>query len=575
MTLAERFARVQLAQDLTLSNELEVFKALPFADQCQTAVAFGKAHLGKKFLDVWHQEPRWLQWVLKNYEDSKKVEHLKLFHFVQVMLEQEETGIMPKPVNKGSQAIPKAKAKGKSSHHMPETENHAETVHLCAGGRRGALGHHQQPSSPRRSDRSSAGKDASCGECTDRNPDPAASSLLDAREIDRSYHAAGDDNDECDDVLFTCTQQQKFKVQLQELIKRFETELLVTQHQNQKHGKPLHLVEVFCGPKSELTRQTLQLKGNAVRFGLDQGDLSSSDGRRKLFETIVIHKPKHIWLSPTCGPWCSWSVLNESKSMDMFQKIQSQREDHLYQIAIGIVLLRHQVTARRHLHWEQPRKSLMFRSPLLQELTNSTYAAEFDMCRLGELKDPVTQKLIQKSMTVQTTSKSMFEGLHGRHCTRNHEHQRLEGSVSLNNHQVRRTAYSENYPRKFARAVAKILVSVRTNTESPRGYQRWDHVFAAVDSKRKRTEADGNHRATKYLKPAAKLIAPNEMATKRRRLYQKSSEGSDSNHYQQLSQEIMQQVSQELPRVGRKEITNSNVKDKIQELLMTKLSIAL
>ena len=129
MTLAERFARVQLAQDLTLNNELEVFKALPFADQCQTAVAFGKAHLGKKFLDVWHQEPRWLQWVLKNYEDSKKVEHLKLFHFVQVMLEQEETGIMPKPVNKGSQAIPKAKAKGKSSHHMPETENHAEMVH--------------------------------------------------------------------------------------------------------------------------------------------------------------------------------------------------------------------------------------------------------------------------------------------------------------------------------------------------------------------------------------------------------------------------------------------------------------
>ena len=160
----------------------------------------------------------------------------------------------------------------------------------------------------------------------------------------------------------------------------------------------------------------------------------------KLFETIVIHKPKHIWLSPTCGPWCSWSVLNESKSMEMFQKIQSQREDHLYQIAIGIVLLRHQVAARRHLHWEQPRKSLMFRSPLLQELTNSTYAAEFDMCRLGELKDPITQKLIQKSMTVQTTSKSMFEGLHGRHCTRNHEHQRLEGSVSLNNHQVRRTA---------------------------------------------------------------------------------------------------------------------------------------
>ena len=129
MTLPERFARIQQAQDPTLSNELEVFKALSFEDQCHTAVAFGKAHLGKKFLDVWHQEPRWLQWVLKNYEDSKRVEHLKLFHFVQVMLEQEETGSMPKPVNKGYQASPKPKAKGKSSHHMPETENHAEAIH--------------------------------------------------------------------------------------------------------------------------------------------------------------------------------------------------------------------------------------------------------------------------------------------------------------------------------------------------------------------------------------------------------------------------------------------------------------
>ena len=129
MTLAERFARVQQAQEPAPNSELEVFKALPFEEQCHTAVAFGKAHLGKKFLDVWHQELRWLQWVLKNYEDSKKVEHLKLFHFVQVMLEQEETGNPTKPVHKGYQASPKPKAKGQSSHHMPEVGNHAEVIH--------------------------------------------------------------------------------------------------------------------------------------------------------------------------------------------------------------------------------------------------------------------------------------------------------------------------------------------------------------------------------------------------------------------------------------------------------------
>jgi len=129
-------------------------------------------------------------------------------------------------------------------------------------------------------------------------------------------------DDESGDTLYTFTQQQKFKVQLQELIKRFEIELLVAQHRNSKQGKQVHLVEIFCSSDSELTCQTNQLHGSAMRFGLAQGDLATPSGRKQLFETIVTHKPKHVWLSPTCGPWCSWSVLNESKSMMMFQHIQ-------------------------------------------------------------------------------------------------------------------------------------------------------------------------------------------------------------------------------------------------------------
>ena len=305
-------------------------------------------------------------------------------------------------------------------------------------GRRGTLGHHQPSASSARGDRGLADQDAQCRECPDRDSDTFASkvdpSARTPAEINRSMPGVSTSDDECDETMYTFTQQQKFKVQLQELVKRFEIELLVAQHRNTRQGKQVHLVEVFCSPNSELTRQTIQLHGSAMRFGLAQGDLATPSGRRQLFETIVTHKPKHVWLSPTCGPWCSWSVLNESKSMMMFQNIQQLREDHLYQIALGIVLLRHQTTNRRHLHWEQPRRSLMFKSPLLQELINATHAAEFDMCRMGELKDPISQKLIQKSMTVQTTSQRMYEGLHGRHCNRNHEHQRLEGSFMLNEH---------------------------------------------------------------------------------------------------------------------------------------------
>ena len=441
---------------------------------------------------------------------------------------------------------------------------------LPSRGRRSALGLHHPSACSARGDRGLADQDAQCRERPDRDSDTFASkvdpSAMTPVEINRSKPEVNTSDDECDDTLYACTQQQKFKVQLQELIKRFEIELLVAQHRNSKQGKQVHLVEVFCSPNSELTRQTNQLHGSAMRFVLAQGDLATPSGRRQLFETIVTYKPKHVWLSPTCGPWCSWSVLNESKSMMMFQNIQQLREEHLYQIALGIVLLRHQTTNRRHLHWEQPRRSLMFKSPLLQELINSTYAADFDMCRLGELKDPVSQKLIQKSMTVQTTSQHMYEGLHGRHCSRTHEHQRLEGSFMLNNHRMQRTAFSENYPRKFARAVAKILVNVSTNTEPPKGYQRWNHVLAASDLKRKSSGGDSLARAAKYLKPAAKLIDPHEMASKRRRLNQKVPDQSENKPISELSQDIMQLVSKELPRVGRKEITNNTIKRKIQEL---------
>lgn len=29
---------------------------------------------------------------------------------------------------------------------------------------------------------------------------------------------------------------------------------------------------------------------------------------------IALHRPQHLWVSPTCGPWSSWSHLNSSRS---------------------------------------------------------------------------------------------------------------------------------------------------------------------------------------------------------------------------------------------------------------------
>lgn len=69
------------------------------------------------------------------------------------------------------------------------------------------------------------------------------------------------------------------------------------QEQTHKIHKSIQLLEVFCSPDSELTNQTQNLGFQAIRHGMDQGDLSTADGRKTLFQKVVIFEPKNIFIS--------------------------------------------------------------------------------------------------------------------------------------------------------------------------------------------------------------------------------------------------------------------------------------
>ena len=159
----------------------------------------------------------------------------------------------------------------------------------------------------------------------------------------------------------------------------------------------------MCSSNSPITQQVLRCGHSAFRFGLEQGDLATSTGRSELFTLIARHRPKHLWYSPTCGPWSSWSQLNASRSLHHHQLYQQMRKDLQYQIALGIVLYRRQMETGNHFHWEQPQKSLMFQNPNLAEVHQHTQACQFDMCRAGSLVDPESQLPMKKGMTILTT----------------------------------------------------------------------------------------------------------------------------------------------------------------------------
>ena len=165
-------------------------------------------------------------------------------------------------------------------------------------------------------------------------------------------------------------------------------------------GKSIDLIEVFCSPDSNLTNQVNQLRGHALRFGLNQGDLQSPEGRKALMILLCRHSPKHLWLSPKCGPWSNWSRFNSQRSLKLWDQIQAERLDMLSQVALCLVLCRHQVRLSRHVHWEQPKGSLMLRLPHLQELTRYMQSAQPDMCMAGNLRDPVNQQLMKKGLNI-------------------------------------------------------------------------------------------------------------------------------------------------------------------------------
>eukprot|EP00438_Fugacium_kawagutii_P005439 Skav226195 [mRNA] locus=scaffold2212:160140:165589:- [translate_table: standard] len=323
------------------------------------------------------------------------------------------------------------------------------------------------------------------------------------------------------------------------------------------------LSEVFSSENSPLTQQVNHLNGKAFRFGYRQGDLETVSGRRHLFEQICRHRPRHIWYSPTCGPWSSWSNLNASRSLFHHELYQQIRSDMLYQVALGILLFRHQMASGDHFHWEQPGRSLMFRLSQMSEIHRYTRACELDLRRFG-LTDPQNGKPIKKSLIILTTNQSMFQRFHGLKCQHDHEHQTLEGSTNTSSGRVLRTQYSEVYPRRFARAVAHVLT--KQLQEWP---VNWQPGMLALQS----TEpclVSGIRKSTKAKFIRSDVIYPETRASpdaKRRKVTGKQGEMPSLESCQQ----VIQSVSSQTPRVGKVEITDHVIIQHLQDLFPNRI----
>ena len=217
------------------------------------------------------------------------------------------------------------------------------------------------------------------------------------------------------------------------------------------------LLEIYADPNSPLTNAAQAMGHFALRFTKQDGDLSTTEGQRKLWQLIDKYQPLNIWVAPECGPWGGWSRLNMFKSVTLFDRICSWQQQELKHVDLCAALCSFQKQRNREFHLEQPNGSTMPQLRQFQPIHSMTNRASFDMCMFG-LKHPQTRRFLRKSSQRFSTNWKFVQQLSKAKCDHKHMHQSIEGSVSANGLRIPLTRFCATYCSGFAKKVAEWMI---------------------------------------------------------------------------------------------------------------------
>ena len=208
----------------------------------------------------------------------------------------------------------------------------------------------------------------------------------------------------------------------------------------------------------------------------------------------------------------------------------------------------------------------MFKNPCLSEIYAHTQVCQFDMCRAGELRDPQSQMHMKKGMSVITTFAPLYDRLHGMTCSGNHVHQAIEGScINKQGERMLRSEFTEIYPRKFARTVAQLLTKcAKIWPYNWRPGMLLSSCTSASQSPEVALAVKGKFREKPKFE-LSELVSPEALAKPRAKRAKTAADQFDQPSLD-ACRAIIQSVDAKLPRVGRREITNNEIIDQVQQL---------
>ena len=303
------------------------------------------------------------------------------------------------------------------------------------------------------------------------------------------------------------------------------------------------LIEVYCSSESELTRTAQRLGLRATRHGLREGDLTTSEGRHRLYEKLFTELPLHAWMSPKCRAWCR--VFNMNRNPKTAVRVMKARKEDLVHLMLCDAIFEFQRWRRCHAHLEQPVGSEMLLQAELQDILDRSLVARCDMCIAGQLSNPETGERIKKGTQVLTTSSLMQSVLNKLRCDGTHAHHQIEGSIRPNGGpRMNLSQFTELYTRVFAHKVIRCMICVRKVQEKP-----WCEDSAlTMKHIRESPDIEVNPKRIKLTVKQPPTLVYRELEQK---------EKLDS---------ILQDALREAPRVGKRVYQTGDIVDSLQIL---------
>ena len=309
------------------------------------------------------------------------------------------------------------------------------------------------------------------------------------------------------------------------------------------------------------------------RFGLRHGDLATFSGRCRLYDLIWQIQPRHIWVSPKCGPWSNWNRLNAMKSMKCAQQIDHDRRAESVHLKLCDALFRLQDWRGDdfHFHLDQPLGSELIYQHDMDNIVRHTLRVTCDMCTAGNLKHPESQQWLRKRTQIWTTSQILWRMLEQFQCVGNHSHDQVAGSCKVAGWgRMSVTKYTELYTALFGKRLCRaMLCSCQVREKVP----GTNAVFtitttshAGEDPEPKRRRLAGKfHPEHLYIDPAEL----GEASSSQRPSNVPTNTSSKSDMLSQVC-EVLQMAEKCTPCVGKVILQDGPVFDKIQEMFPDK-----